>query len=133
PIAKYRYQSVKEVMQELNFVDQNVRRSPSQILPSPPSPSVTVTSRYQKLEKLLAARKWKEADEETRRIILTLANRGIPGYLEIDNVLNIPSGDISIIDNLWVKNSNGRFGFSVQKQIYESVGGDNNLQPPNLE
>ncbi|MBC5794324.1 GUN4 domain-containing protein [Sphaerospermopsis sp. LEGE 00249] len=133
PIAKHRYQSVKEVMQELNFVDQNVRRSPSQILPSPPpqsqppvkipQPSVTVTSRYQKLEKLLAARKWKEADEETRRIILTLANRGIPGYLEIDNVLNIPSGDISIIDNLWVKNSNGRFGFSVQKQIYESVGG----------
>ncbi|MBD2144616.1 GUN4 domain-containing protein, partial [Sphaerospermopsis sp. FACHB-1194] len=123
PIAKHRYQSVKEVIQALNFVDQNVRRSPSQILPSPPSPSVTVTSRYQKLEKLLAARKWKEADEETRRIILTLANRGIPGYLEIDNVLNIPSGDISIIDNLWVKNSNGRFGFSVQKQIYESVGG----------
>ncbi len=139
PIAKHRYQSVKEVIQELQFFNQNVKRSPSQILPPlpplppasrrsqvsppPPQPSVTVPSRYQKLEKLLADGKWKKADDETRRIILTLANRGIPGYLTIDNVLDIPSKDISIIDNLWVKNSNGRFGFSVQKQIYESVGG----------
>ena len=132
PIAKHRYQSVKEVIQELQFFNQNVKRSPSQILPPlpplppasrrsqvsppPPQPSVTVPSRYQKLEKLLADGKWKKADDETRRIILTLANRGIPGYLTIDNVLDIPSKDISIIDNLWVKNSNGRFGFSVQKQ-----------------
>ena len=27
------------------------------------------------------------------------------------------------IDKLWVKYSNGKFGFSVQKQIYQGVGG----------
>jgi len=27
------------------------------------------------------------------------------------------------IDQLWVKYSNGRFGFSVQKRIYQSLGG----------
>jgi hypothetical protein len=27
------------------------------------------------------------------------------------------------IDQLWVKYSNGRFGFSVQKRIYKSLGG----------
>jgi serine/threonine protein kinase len=121
PIAKYRYQSVKKVMQELYFVDQKPNSQPP--FDKPEISVIKVPSQYQKLEKLLADGKWKKADDETRRIILTLANRGIPGYLTIDNVLDIPSEDISIIDNLWVKNSNGRFGFSVQKQIYESVGG----------
>ncbi|MFM5887143.1 MAG: GUN4 domain-containing protein [Dolichospermum sp.] len=121
PIAKHRYQSVKEVIQKLNFGNQNVTPQPPIKIPPP---SITVPSQYQKLKKLLSARKWKEADEETRRIILTLANRGILGYLTIDNVLDIPSEDISIIDNLWVKNSNGRFGFSVQKRIYQSLGGN---------
>ncbi|WP_445300806.1 MULTISPECIES: GUN4 domain-containing protein [unclassified Microcoleus] len=27
------------------------------------------------------------------------------------------------MDQLWVRYSNGRFGFSVQKRIYESLGG----------
>lgn len=121
PIAKYRYQSVKKVIQELYFVDQKPNSQPP--FDKPEISVIKVPSQYQKLEKLLADGKWKKADDETRRIILTLANRGIPGYLIIDNVLDIPSEDISIIDNLWVKNSHGRFGFSVQKQIYESVGG----------
>jgi serine/threonine protein kinase len=128
PIAKHRYQSVKEVINDLSPVNQISNLQPTVKIPQPSVtlPSVTVPSQYKKIEKLLADGKWKEADEETRRIILKLANRGIPGYLTIDNVLDIPSEDISIIDNLWVKNSNGRFGFSVQKQIYESVGGTTN-------
>ncbi|MFM6105761.1 MAG: GUN4 domain-containing protein, partial [Sphaerospermopsis kisseleviana] len=133
PIAKYRYQSVKEVMQELNFVDQNVRRSPSQILPPPPppsqppvkipQPSVTVTSRYQKLEKLLAARKWKEADEETIKVMLTVANREKQRWLNVKSIDNFPCADLQTIDSLWVKYSNGKFGFSVQKRTYQSLGG----------
>ncbi|MFM6267541.1 MAG: GUN4 domain-containing protein, partial [Dolichospermum sp.] len=31
--------------------------------------------------------------------------------------------DLSIIDKLWVKYSDGRFGFSVQKRIYQGLGG----------
>jgi hypothetical protein len=30
------------------------------------------------------------------------------------------------IDNLWVQSNNGRFGFSVQNQIYQSLGGKRN-------
>ncbi|MEG3843004.1 GUN4 domain-containing protein, partial [Microcoleus sp. herbarium14] len=33
-----------------------------------------------------------------------------------------PCEDLRTIDQLWVKYSNGRFGFSVQKRIYHSLG-----------
>ncbi|CCQ59603.1 GUN4 domain-containing protein, partial [Crocosphaera watsonii] len=37
---------------------------------------------------------------------------------------NFPCEDLRIIDQLWVKYSNGQFGFSVQKQIYmDELGG----------
>ncbi len=36
---------------------------------------------------------------------------------------NFPCPDLRTIDQLWVKYSNGRFGFSVQKRIYQSLGG----------
>ncbi|MBE9054949.1 serine/threonine-protein kinase [Sphaerospermopsis sp. LEGE 08334] len=141
PIAKHRYQSVKDVMQELNFVDQNVRRSPSQILPPPPQPpvkiprpSVTVTSQYQKLEKLLATRKWREADEETKRVMLVVAEVKKSDFeseedwlnlksLDFKSIDNFPCEDLRSIDWLWATYSNDKFGFSVQKRIYQSLGG----------
>ena len=36
---------------------------------------------------------------------------------------NFSCQDLGTIDKLWVKYSNGKFGFSVQKQIYQGVGG----------
>jgi|AGSF01.1.fsa_nt_gi GUN4-like. len=36
---------------------------------------------------------------------------------------NFSCPDLRAMDRLWVKYSNGRFGFSVQKRIYQSLGG----------
>ncbi|MFB2935745.1 GUN4 domain-containing protein [Aerosakkonemataceae cyanobacterium BLCC-F154] len=36
----------------------------------------------------------------------------------------IPSLDLQMINQLWLTASNGKFGFSVQKEIYQSVGKD---------
>ena len=36
---------------------------------------------------------------------------------------NFPCEDLQIIDRFWVSTSNGKFGFSVQKDIYQSLGG----------
>ena len=44
-------------------------------------------------------------------------------YFTSDELLNFPCTDLRTIDRLWVKYSNGHFGFSVQKEIYLSVGG----------
>jgi len=78
---------------------------------------------YQKLHDLLTQRKWKEADEETRRLMLAVTKREKENWLDANSIHNFPCEDLRIIDELWVQSSNGRFGFSVQKKIYQSCGG----------
>jgi hypothetical protein len=78
---------------------------------------------YRKLRDLLKAKKWKEADAETYVKILKVANRESEGWLRVEDVQNFSCQDLGTIDKLWVKYSNGKFGFSVQKQIYQGVGG----------
>ncbi|AFW95324.1 serine/threonine protein kinase [Anabaena sp. 90] len=78
---------------------------------------------YRKLRDLLKAGKWKEADEETTRVMLAVAKREKEGWLDDKSIDNFPCEDLSIIDKLWVKYSDGKFGFSVQKRIYQGFGG----------
>jgi len=78
---------------------------------------------YTNLRDLLAARRWKEADRETLRLILKAAGREKEGLLDTKSIEKFPCDELSTIDQLWVKYSNGNFGFSVQKRIYQSLGG----------
>jgi len=78
---------------------------------------------YTKLRDLLATGKWKEADEETARVMLKVAGREKELWLDSSSIDNFPCEDLRTIDQLWVEYSNGLFGFSVQKRIYESLGG----------
>ena len=71
----------------------------------------------------MAAKKWKEADLETDKRMLEVAGRESQGWFRLEDVENFPCLDLGTIDKLWIKYSNGKFGFSVQKQIYLSVGG----------
>ncbi|MFM6511066.1 MAG: GUN4 domain-containing protein [Microcystis panniformis] len=72
---------------------------------------------YRKLRDLLKAGKWKEADKETVRLVIEWeeAEKEKKRYIRF----NFPCAELRTIDKLWVKYSNGRFGFSVQKQIYQ--------------
>ncbi|HBL62594.1 MAG TPA: hypothetical protein DDZ80_30695 [Cyanobacteria bacterium UBA8803] len=78
---------------------------------------------YSHLRDLLAARQWQKADEETTKVMLAAAEREEEGYLEAKHIANFPYQDLRTIDRLWAKYSAGRFGFSVQKRIWEKVGG----------
>ncbi|MEG4035069.1 GUN4 domain-containing protein [Microcoleus sp. S36b_A4] len=78
---------------------------------------------YTKLRDLLATGKWQKADEETTNKMLEAAGRTEERWLSIEDIDRFPCEDLRTIDQLWVKYSNGRFGFSVQKRIYESLGG----------
>ena len=93
------------------------------------------------LEKLLAKQQWKEADLETKKVLLRAV--GKKGPLEPNNKDFSPgtappkyddyddfnSVDIEYlkcpilrkIDQLWVKYSKGSFGFSVQRRIWSEV------------
>jgi serine/threonine-protein kinase len=78
---------------------------------------------YTNLRDLLEASKWKEADRETLAVMVKAAKREKQGDLDIESIEQFPCKDLRTIDQLWVKYSNGHFGFSVQKRIWESIGG----------
>ena len=75
---------------------------------------------YTKLRDLLAQGKWREADGETLAVMLKVAGREQQGYLRVEDIEEFPCTDLRTIDILWVKYSNGRFGFSVQKRIWQT-------------
>ena len=98
--------------------------------PSPvlSQPGTTLISRstgvnYTNLRDLLAAKKWKEADAETTKAMLQAAKREKEGWFRDVDIDNFSCEDLRMIDQLWVSASKGKFGFSVQKEIYESLGG----------
>jgi hypothetical protein len=78
---------------------------------------------YTKLRDLLAAGKWKEADQETGKVMCQVAGRESGGWLREEDIDNFPCEDLRTINQLWLHYSNGKFGFSVQKEIYENLGG----------
>jgi uncharacterized caspase-like protein len=78
---------------------------------------------YRNLEDLLKQQQWKQADEETANVMLQAANRTEDRWLREEDIDNFPCEDLRTIDQLWVKYSGGRFGFSVQAKIYRELGG----------
>lgn len=79
---------------------------------------------YTKLRDFLSNKKWQEADRETWLLMCQSLSLEPGTALEIRQINQLPCEDLQIVDRLWLHYSQGRFGFSVQKQIYESVKGD---------
>ncbi|MCG8368048.1 MAG: GUN4 domain-containing protein [Pseudanabaenales cyanobacterium] len=80
------------------------------------------TSRYQKLEAHLKNGRWREADNETYRLMITTVGKEEGQLFDSEDLLNFPCEELLTIDGLWVRYSNGKFGFSVQKDIYMQCG-----------
>ena len=105
--------------------------SPQPRSPSPPAQSTLISSttnvNYQALRDELSQGTvtgnfiW--ADEATlvlmKQAVDIQANRSLPTFS------NFPCEDLRIIDQLWLDYSGGKFGFSVQKGIYQSLGNTN--------
>jgi hypothetical protein len=79
---------------------------------------------YTELFILLRDKKWKEADEKTAELAKK-ASDSKEKYPLAD--LDFPREDLGIIDQLWVKFSNGQYGFSVQKKVWEEFGSPGSL------
>ncbi len=76
--------------------------------------------------------KCQAANQETADIMLKIMGRENDGYLTEENCKKFPREELKILDNLWVKYSNGKFGFSVQKKIWISLGGIPGVYDDNL-
>jgi hypothetical protein len=84
---------------------------------------------YTRLRDLLAAGEWKEADKETLLVMLQAGGR--EQELTAEDIKKFPCTDLRTIDRLWVKYSDCRFGFSIQKRIWEKCVWDRVSVTPN--
>lgn len=123
-----RYQSADEVLGAFNSASSAPLNS-SAVTPVSNNMNFSyahnsaVVKEYSKLQELLAGKKWQEADEATQAIMFeVLSYPSIFHSSDYQEKIKVfPCENLRKIDQLWVQHSNGRFGFSVQKQIWKSV------------
>lgn len=77
---------------------------------------------YSTLRALLKAGEWKDADRKTYEVMIRAVGKTSGDCFTDQELLNFPCTDLLTIDRLWVKYSQGHFGFSVQKEIYMQCG-----------
>jgi serine/threonine protein kinase len=139
--TKKRYQSVEEVLQELAAKlaavippkprsQATIQETVLSVFPVATREEINLKSAkaidYTNLRDFLAQEKWQEADQETANLFLKVADRTKEKYLKIEDIDNFPCEDLATINQLWLKYSQEKFGISVQKRIYESLGGSGN-------
>ncbi|XP_059430440.1 tetrapyrrole-binding protein, chloroplastic [Corylus avellana] len=90
------------------------------------TPSTSQAISFDVLQDHLANKKFRQADEETRRLLIVLAGESAQkrGYVFFSEVQFIPEADLRTIDDLWKQHSNNKFGYSVQKRIFEKAERD---------
>jgi hypothetical protein len=111
----------------ISNIPDNIQANTPRNNPSPRTEPTPVI--FQKLETLLKEEKWRDADVETWNLMLKLTKREQEGWLRVEDVKNFPRQELRKMDQLWVKYSKGKFGFSVQKQIWLDLGGKLDGEP----
>lgn len=108
-----------DVLTEILYrVDEKLNAMPT---PEPPMSEVGID--YNPLINLLAAGKWRKADELTWELLLKVTLRGEEGWLQLADIESFPCTDLCTIDWLWEYYSHGLFGLSVQQRIWETLSG----------
>ncbi|RMH74077.1 MAG: protein kinase [Cyanobacteria bacterium J007] len=124
PKPKYRYQSVDEVLKD--FQSYSTRFEPSKLHSSLRKDAThsAISPRYYRLDRLLSESRWKEADYESGVQMFDVIGKDWKSdWLSTQDLDEFPAEDLRTIDELWLKYSQGKFGFSIQKKIYHSLGG----------
>ncbi|MBE9168259.1 GUN4 domain-containing protein [Pleurocapsales cyanobacterium LEGE 06147] len=116
---------------ESNPVTPRPTVSPPSSTPNPAvsQPSSLISAQtgidYTPLRNLLAEGKWEEADRQTydliEQIIKTAKRRNPHTFIELRTIAEFSCPDVATIDRLWRKHSGGRYGFSPQQQIWQTV------------
>ncbi|MFB2922191.1 GUN4 domain-containing protein [Aerosakkonema funiforme] len=78
-----------------------------------------VGANYTRLRELLATGKWKEADDETREILLKVAVRESEGWLNENSFHKLPCTDLRTISFVWGLWSRSAENFYVRVDICE--------------
>ncbi|MGC1307960.1 MAG: GUN4 domain-containing protein [Phormidesmis sp.] len=78
---------------------------------------------YSQLEQYMENKDWQEADIYNYRLMIQVLGKRYGDGFTAEELITFPCPDLLRIDRLWVTHSQGRFGFSVQKEIYVRCGG----------
>jgi hypothetical protein len=76
---------------------------------------------FAELNYLMTVPNWKDADQKTSRLMLNIAGREEQGYFDREDIEKFSCPALRTIDTLWVKYSEGTFGFSQQKRILDGI------------
>jgi hypothetical protein len=112
----------QDLTQQLNLQSAPTVLTPATVSAPQPSPTAQTLSRYTQLEKYLQNQQWREADKETYLLMITTVGKAEGQWFDRADLENFPCEDLRILDRLWVKYSSGKWGFSVQKQIWQECG-----------
>ena len=79
---------------------------------------------YTQLQKLLAQQDFQAADKLTTEKLCELAGVGAVKrkWIYFTEVEQLPQVDLQTIDALWLLHSEGKFGFSIQREMWLSLG-----------
>ncbi|MGB3615074.1 MAG: GUN4 domain-containing protein, partial [Elainellaceae cyanobacterium] len=89
------------------------------IAAGPVGVTVLDSDRYGALAELLQTKQWQQADDETYRHLLAACARTDEEWLDQASIVEVcPRAALLAIDRLWQRHSSGRFGFSVQREIF---------------
>ena len=80
---------------------------------------------FSKLNNLLKNQDWKKADYETWNIFCKIVGKPEKTCIEAKELQKINYSDFHIIDWLWRKYSQEKFGFTIQFKIFQDVNNDN--------
>ena len=80
---------------------------------------------YAPFQDALLSESFEEADRFTSAVLRKLAGPSAESrrYVYFSEVESIPGLDLCTLDRLWKAYSQGRFGFSIQAKLLESLGG----------
>ena len=111
--------SLMEIVKETQEAIESFRiLIQNQLLSTSELPKQLPYKEYYRLKNLLGSERWREANEITRVIILKTFKMEKENYLKDEQIENFPCDVLKAIDKLWLQYSNGYFGFSVQKKIF---------------
>ncbi len=110
-VYQFLYQS--EYPQAREYLD---RELPNGIVPLRSSLGVDYTS----LQQLLAKQEFQAADKLTNEKLCELAGTDAIGrkWIYFTEVEQLPAIDLHTIDTLWLIHSGGKFGFSIQRELW---------------
>jgi hypothetical protein len=120
-LAKKGYLASKSNVQKIMNIKKSSNRSKLDF------PSNRSNISYYKLEDSLFSGNWGKADIETANLMWKIMNREQEKWLSNQDIINFPCRDLMIIDKLWDYHSQSKFGFTVQREMWERYGSPQEL------